>query len=78
MENPNIKTQIKHSQSKNAWNVISTELGKKYKIARLPYLVIEGDEITTEIQRSEALRQAKYISFCFNNSDSIMAMKFNF
>jgi hypothetical protein len=73
MEDPNIKTQIKHSQSKNAWNVIGTELGKKYKIARLPYLVIEGDEIRTEIEKSEALRQAKFISFCFNNSTKIIS-----
>lgn len=78
MENPNIKTKVKHSESKNAWNIIGTELGKKYKIARLPYLAIEGGEVMTEIEKSEALRHARFISFCFNNSDSIMAMKCNF
>lgn len=78
MENPNIKTKVVHSQSKNAWNVIGTELGKKYKIARLPYLIIEGDEVMTEIEKSTALRQAKFISFCFNNSDRILASKGNF
>ena len=32
-----MKTKVVHSQSKNAWNVVNTELGGKYKIARIPY-----------------------------------------
>ena len=75
MENPNIKTKVKHSESKNAWNVISTDLGKRYKIARVPYLVIEGAGVMTEIEKSEAFRCANFISFCFNNSDKILEPK---
>lgn len=75
MENPNIKTKVKHSESKNAWNVVITGIGKKYKIARLPYLVIEGDCVMTDIEKSTALRQANFISFCFNNSDKILENK---
>ena len=71
MENPSIKTEVRHSLSKNAWNIIGTSLGSKYKIALVPYLKIEGDQFTTEMQRSEALRHAKFISFCFNNSEAI-------
>ena len=29
--------EVKHSQSKDAWNIIGTRLGGLYKIARLPY-----------------------------------------
>lgn len=73
MEDPNLEVKIKHSDSKNAWNIVGTKLGTKYKIARVPYLIIEGDEIMTEIQKSEALRHAKFICFCFNNSSQILA-----
>lgn len=75
MENPNIKTEVKHSESKNAWNIIGLGLGRKYKIARIPYLVIEGAEIMNEIEKSEALKHSKFISYCFNNSDKILLIK---
>lgn len=29
--------ELKHSESKNAWNIIGTNLGTRYKIARLSY-----------------------------------------
>lgn len=32
---------IKHSESNDAWNVIGTKLGAKYKIARFPYIKYE-------------------------------------
>jgi len=67
MENPNIKTKVVHSVSKAAWNVIGTSIGKKYKIARVPYIIIKDNEVFTEIEKSEALRHAKFISECFNN-----------
>lgn len=31
--------QVKHSESKAAWNVVGTKLGGKYKIARCPYVI---------------------------------------
>ena len=40
-QKPKQKTEVKHSQSKNAWNVVGTGLGEKYKIARVPYEVVE-------------------------------------
>jgi len=70
MENPNIKTKVVHSESKTAWNVIGTNLGAKYKIARVPYL-ITNNEIIDTVEKSEALRHAQFISRCFNNSDKI-------
>lgn len=71
MKNPNIKTRVVHSQSKAAWNIVGTILGGKYKIARVPYIVI-NDEKIDEINRSEAFEHAEYISYCFNNSDVIL------
>lgn len=71
MENPNIKTKVVHSQSKDAWNIIGTSLGKKYKIARVPYLVSGNDIIDTK-EKSEALLHAEFISKCFNKSDEIL------
>ena len=72
MENPNIETKVVHSLSKSAWNIIGTKLGGKYKIARVPYIVCDHQEISDK-NRIEARKHAEYISYCFNNSDSILA-----
>jgi len=72
MENPNIKTKVVHSQSKAAWNIVSGSWGEKYKIARIPYLVLEDSEITTIKNRKKALLYAQFISKCFNSSDRII------
>ncbi|MGD9678122.1 MAG: hypothetical protein AB7V16_07130 [Vulcanibacillus sp.] len=61
-----IYTKVVHSQSKDAWNVVGTEWMKKYKIARIPYLIIPDDSITTEINKEEAYQHATFISNCFN------------
>lgn len=71
MENPNIKTEVVHSESKDAWNVIGKSLGKKHKIARVPYLICGDNESDTK-QRTEALLHADFISSCFNKSDEII------
>lgn len=72
MENPKIKTKVVHSQSKSAWNIIGKQLGGKYKIARIPYLVVDDSEILTTKNKHEALVHAQFISQCFNNSDRIV------
>jgi len=72
MENPNISTKIKHSESKSAWNVIGTKLGGKYKIARVPYVKVEDSTFITERNSLEAKKHAEWISFCFNNSKNIL------
>lgn len=71
MKNPNIKTKVVHSQSKSAWNVIGDIPGGKYKIARIPYLTTD-DEISTSRYRKESLEHAQFISYCFNNSNTIL------
>jgi len=71
MRNPQIKTKVVHSSSKDAWNVVATSLCCKYKIARIPYLVIK-DEVTDNLEKNEALNHAMFISQCFNKSDSII------
>jgi hypothetical protein len=62
-----IRTEVKHSQSKNAWNVVGTDYGKKYKIARIPYDIVENDDKTSMINMVEAKEHAIFISECFNN-----------
>lgn len=60
-----MKTTVKHSKSKSAWNVIGTELGAKYKIAIVPYIQTDDERILTR-ERVEALDHAEFISKCFN------------
>lgn len=73
MENPNIKTKVVHSQSKDAFNVVGVKIPGKYKIARIPYIVT-GDEITDTKEKAEALQHAEFISRCFNKSDSLISI----
>jgi len=70
MKNPNIKTKIIHSQTKAAWNIVCKKLGGKYKIARIPYLILDDEELTKKY-RNEAYEHAAFISYCFNNSNAI-------
>lgn len=63
---PRIKTRVVHSESKHAWNVIGTELGSKYKIARVPYQVVVNSNELTEREKLEAYEHAIFISTCFN------------
>jgi hypothetical protein len=76
MENPNIKTKVVHSESKDAWNVVGTKIPGKFKIARIPYFVIGNDIIDTK-NKAEALLHAEFISRCFNSSDKIISTIFS-
>jgi hypothetical protein len=60
-----IKTKVVHSQTKSAWNVVSIDLGYKYKIARIPYFYDISDK-TTYINKEEAKEHADFISKSFN------------
>jgi len=66
-----IETKVVHSESKCAWNVVGTVPGKKYKIARVPYVHIEGNEIISIRNKHEALKHAEFISWCFKNANKI-------
>jgi hypothetical protein len=70
MKNPNIKTKVVHSISKPAYNIIGSSLGKKHKIAIVPYVSSDDVEVI-DINRDEALEHAEFISYCFNNSGVI-------
>lgn len=61
-----IRVEVKHSQTKDAWNIVGTELGGKYKIARVPYQVVEGSDILTTRNKAEALDHACFIRDAFN------------
>jgi hypothetical protein len=65
MKDPIIQTEVVHSTSKPEWKVLGTSLGKKHKIAVVPY--VEGSAFA----RKEAEEHADFISFCFNNSKAI-------
>ena len=71
MNDPKTKTKVVHSLSKDAWNVIGTQLGRKYKIARIPYFIC-GNTAIDDQEKNEALFHAEFISACFNNSGLII------
>jgi hypothetical protein len=52
----------KHSESKDAFNVIGTALGGKYKIARCPYHVIKYAPELNKRDKQEAEANAKLIA----------------
>lgn len=54
--------KVKHSESKDAFNIVGTKLGGKYKIARCPYLQIEGSPELSEREKDETEANAKLIA----------------
>lgn len=64
-----IKTKVVHSESKTAWNVIGVICGGKYKIARVPYVIVEGCKILNTQNKNEALEHAQFISEAFNDAE---------
>lgn len=55
--------EIKHSESKTAFNIVGTIPGGKYKIARLPYEFEERyDKKINDIFKNESEANAKLIS----------------
>ena len=77
MEDPKIEVKIKHSESKDAWNIIGAVPGGKYKIARVPYYQTKDkdSEPFNTRQKAEALKHAEFIRFCLNNSAQILAIR---
>ena len=62
--------KIKHSESKKAWNIIGTMPGSKYKIARIPYSVLEDNdnaEMFNTREKAKALEIAQYMVNAINN-----------
>lgn len=54
--------EIKHSESKDAFNIVGTIVGGHYKIARIPYLVTESLIEVNKREKSEAQANAKLIA----------------
>lgn len=55
----NVKTEVKHSESKLAFNVVGKTLGGRYKIARFPYFDYgKGNEKITHKEKSESFVNA--------------------
>lgn len=66
-----IKTKVVHSQTKPAWNVVGTEIGDPYKVARVPYTPHPSDVVADSQNRKEAYELAEFISACFNRASEI-------
>ena len=66
-----IRTVVKHSKTNDAWNVVGIDLGRKYKIARVPYVTHPNDEAISTMNKFEALEHAQFISYCFNHYKEI-------
>ena len=56
------KWEIKHSESKDAFNICGTLVGGKYKIARIPYLVTKSSIKLTEKDKKNAQYDAQLIA----------------
>lgn len=72
MKDLKIKTKVVHSLSKDAWNIVSTTLTSKYKIARIPYIVLEHNDELNIKYKNEAKDIAEFISLSFNMSSKIL------
>ena len=49
--------KVKHSESKNSWNIIGTALGGRYKISKCDYIInneLSNDLNNREIQEQQA------------------------
>jgi hypothetical protein len=71
MKNPGLKTRVVHSIANSAWNIVNTKFGDKFKIARVPYIVVKDEEVN-KLLRAEAFEHAEFISYCFNNAETIL------
>ena len=56
------KWKVKHSESKTAYNVIGTNPGLKYKVARCPYMAIPSCDELNERDKEEAKANAQLIA----------------
>lgn len=56
------KWEIKHSETKDAFNICGTLVGDKYKIARIPYLVTKSSMKLTEQDKAQAKYDAQLIA----------------
>jgi len=54
--------KIKHSESKDAFNIIGTITGGRYKIARVPYFLTNAFEKINEREKLESEANAKLIA----------------
>lgn len=72
MKHPNIKVKVVHSQTKKAWNIVATQLGDKFKIARVPYNYdAKCSEMVNTYDKNEAMEHARFIAHCFNNPENV-------
>lgn len=51
--------RVMHSESKDAWNVVGTVLGGKYKIARCPYVDMEFIDVDKKEAWANAVLMSK-------------------
>ena len=54
------QTKVVHSETKPAWNVVSTMLGSKFKLARVPYLPCDDESVAAQL-KEEAFEYLKRV-----------------
>lgn len=65
---------VKHSESKDAFNVVGTQLGCNYKIARCAYLTINDCPLVSKQNKKEANANAKLIAAAPDLLKFVMSM----
>ena len=66
---------VKHSESKDAWDIVSNTLGHKYKLARCPYLNRDNFKELDSLDKSEAKNNAilmSYSPYLYNALNAIL------
>lgn len=63
--------QVKHSETKAAWNIVGTEIGGKYKIAMIPYVTDSRFPEESTVNRKEAFDTAMYLTACLNKKEAL-------
>lgn len=58
--------EVKHSETKSAWNIVGTRISEKYKIARLPYVADDNFPQITTSNRKLAFDTATFLAKCLN------------
>lgn len=66
----NIPNEIVHSNNSSAWNINGTTLGKKFRLAIVPYVAAHDPAVTAKL-RAEAHELALLISYALDSAEGI-------
>jgi len=67
------RVEIKHSQTKAAWNIIGTTAGMLYKYARIPYQLTNTEEYDARNRKAAyelATKIARFLNTDYNKENT--------